>query len=58
MGNWISTSSKLAPISAASTIIGFLEFPLTILTLLKVVWEDISTAKSAENEITVHLLDS
>ncbi|KAL9087473.1 MAG: hypothetical protein Q9159_003610 [Coniocarpon cinnabarinum] len=55
MGNVVSSSAKLAPISFASTLISLLTFPTTLLTLLKVVWQDLSTIRAADYEITDYL---
>lgn len=53
MGNWISSSSKVAPISAASTILSFISFPITAATLVKVLWEDIQVLQGADAEVAV-----
>ena len=52
MGVTVSSQSSLAPISLASTIIGFLSFALTAATLVRVTWDNLSTFWSAPTEIT------
>lgn len=54
MGVTIS-HSVLAPISFASTLIGFISFAFTIATFLKVFWQSIITIKAAPDEITDYL---
>lgn len=51
MGVTVSTHSSLAPISLASTIIGFLSFVITAATLLRVSWDNLQTFWSAPTQI-------
>ena len=51
MGVTLSTHSALAPISLASTIIGFISFSFTVATFLRVFWDNISTILHAHDEI-------
>lgn len=51
MGVTLSTHSSLAPISMASTIIGFISFSFTIATFLRVFWDNITTITNAHDEI-------
>jgi hypothetical protein len=55
MGVTLSTHSTLAPLSLASTIIGFVSFSFTIATLLRVFWGNISTVLNAHDEIHDYL---
>ncbi|KAH0291658.1 hypothetical protein M436DRAFT_43469 [Aureobasidium namibiae CBS 147.97] len=55
MGVTLSTHSTLAPLSLASTIIGFISFSFTIATLLRVFWGNISTVLNAHDEIHDYL---
>ncbi|KAF2100327.1 hypothetical protein NA57DRAFT_73938 [Rhizodiscina lignyota] len=52
MGVTLSTHSTLAPISLASTIIGFVSFIITAATLLRVSWDNLQTVWAAPTEIT------
>jgi hypothetical protein len=49
----IDASAALAPISAASTIIGFISFAFTLGTFLRVFWGNIMTIMNARREIPV-----
>ncbi|MBE7180161.1 MAG: hypothetical protein INR71_02960 [Terriglobus roseus] len=51
MGVAISSHSALAPISLASTIIGFVSFAVTVATLLRVSWDNLATVAAAPTEI-------
>lgn len=51
MGVTLSTHSTLAPLSLASTIIGFVSFSFTVATLLRVFWGNILTILNAHDEI-------
>lgn len=51
MGVSISSHSSLAPISLASTIIGFASFAFTVATLLRVSWVNFETFSAASTEI-------
>ena len=51
MGVTISTHSTIAPISLASTIIGFISFVFTVGTATRVFWTEISTWSAAPREI-------
>lgn len=55
MGVTLSTHSTLAPISLASTIIGFISFAFTVTTWLRVFWENLHTLFEAESEIHGYL---
>lgn len=55
MGVTSSTHSTLAPLSLASTIIGFISFSFTVATLLRVFWGNISTVLNAHDEIHDYL---
>ncbi|KAI5211920.1 hypothetical protein AUEXF2481DRAFT_26793 [Aureobasidium subglaciale EXF-2481] len=55
MGITLSTHSTLAPLSLASTIIGFVSFSFTIATLLRVFWGNITTVTNAHDEIHDYL---
>ncbi|KAF2664085.1 hypothetical protein BT63DRAFT_100634 [Microthyrium microscopicum] len=55
MGVAISSQSQLAPISLASTIIGFISFAFTLATLLRVFWNELQTFSAAKSEIEDHL---
>ncbi|KAI5254089.1 hypothetical protein E4T42_02627 [Aureobasidium subglaciale] len=55
MGITLSTHSTLAPLSLASTIIGFVSFSFTIATLLRVFWGNITTVTHAHDEIHDYL---
>lgn len=52
MGVIISTNSTLAPISFASSVVGFVSFAFTLATFLKVVWQNLITL--AESSHNVH----
>lgn len=41
MGVAISTQSTLAPVSLASTVIGFVSFAFTVATAVRVFWENV-----------------
>ncbi|CAD0101126.1 unnamed protein product [Aureobasidium mustum] len=51
MGITLSTHTTLAPLSLASTIIGFVSFSFTLATLLRVFWGNITTILNAHDEI-------
>ena len=51
MGVAISTHSTLAPVSLASTIIGFISFAFTVGTATRVFWTEISTWSAAPSGI-------
>lgn len=51
MGVAISTHSTVAPVSLASTIIGFISFIFTVGTATRVFWTEISTFSAAGHEI-------
>ncbi|KAI9699524.1 MAG: hypothetical protein M1820_007155 [Bogoriella megaspora] len=51
MGVAISSQSSLAPVSLASTIIGFISFAFTVLTAIRVFWSNISTIRAAPTEV-------
>ena len=53
MGIHISRTAALAPISAASTVIGFVSFGVTVGTFLRVFWGNIQTVMHARREIPV-----
>jgi hypothetical protein len=55
MGVAISTHTSLAPISLASTIIGFVSFVFTIGTATRVFWGELSTWSAAPHEMEDHL---
>lgn len=50
MGVHLSTEASLAPISLASTLIGFISFAFTLATFLRVFWENVITLFGAKNE--------
>lgn len=52
MGVTVSSESTLAPVSLASTIIGFASFAVTVATLIKVFWDNVQTIFGAPTEIT------
>ncbi|OAG00850.1 uncharacterized protein CC84DRAFT_1053813, partial [Paraphaeosphaeria sporulosa] len=54
MGVTVSHTT-LAPVSLASTLIGFISFAFTLATFLKVFWQSIITLKAAPDEITDYL---
>lgn len=49
------SSSKLAPISYASTIVGFTSFAFTFFTFVKVFWETILTLWSAPKQMVGYM---
>ncbi|KAF2155279.1 hypothetical protein K461DRAFT_110933 [Myriangium duriaei CBS 260.36] len=49
MGN-VNSHASLAPISYASTIIGFISFTFTLATFLRVFWENLTTLGKANSE--------
>lgn len=49
------SSSKLAPISYASSIVGFTSFTFTFFTFVRVFWETILTLLSAPKQMKGHL---
>lgn len=49
------SSSKLAPISYASTIVGFTSFAFTFFTFVKVFWETILTSWSAPKQMVGYM---
>ncbi|KAF2427786.1 hypothetical protein EJ08DRAFT_332050 [Tothia fuscella] len=51
MGVALSTNSTLAPISLASTVIGFISFTFTVATALRVFWANFQTFVGASSEI-------
>ena len=51
MGLVLSTSTHVAPISLASTTIGFVSFTFTLATLLRVFWDNFQTMSNAPTEI-------
>ncbi|QIW98024.1 hypothetical protein AMS68_003542 [Peltaster fructicola] len=51
MGVVISTNSTLAPISFASSIIGFVSFAFTLGTFLKVVWVNLETVSEPAHDV-------
>lgn len=55
MGVAVSSHSALAPISLASTIIGFVSFAFTVTTWLRVFWQNLNTLFEAESEIHAYL---
>ncbi|KAF2812996.1 uncharacterized protein BDZ99DRAFT_568261 [Mytilinidion resinicola] len=55
MGVTLSTNSALAPISFASTVIGFISFAFTLATFLNVFWSNLLTFFSAPTEIHDYL---
>lgn len=55
MGVTLSTTSTLAPISLASTLIGFISFAFTLATLLKVLWVNFETLGEAPHEVHSYL---
>lgn len=57
MGVAISTHSSVAPVSLASTVIGFISFIFTIGTATRVFWGELSTWSAAPHEIEDHLTD-
>jgi len=58
MGIHISRTAALAPISAASTVIGFVSFGVTVGTFLRVFWGNIQTVMHARREIPVSALSA
>lgn len=50
MGVHLSKDASLAPISLASTVIGFISFAFTIATFLRVFWENLMTIFIANEE--------
>ena len=55
MGVTLSTHSSLAPISLASTIIGFISFAFTVATAVRVFWGNIKTVQAAPVEVPDYL---
>lgn len=55
MGVVISTNSTLAPISLASSIIGFVSFAFTLATFFKVVWINLETLSEPAHEVHTYL---
>jgi hypothetical protein len=51
MGVAVSKQASLAPISLASTIIGFLSFAFTVATFVRVFWANLMTIVNAPSEI-------
>ncbi|KAG9939307.1 hypothetical protein KCV02_g5137, partial [Aureobasidium melanogenum] len=51
MGVTLSTHTTVSPLALASTIIGFVSFSLTLATLLRVFWGNITTVFNAHDEI-------
>ncbi|KAI9661183.1 MAG: hypothetical protein M1821_009510 [Bathelium mastoideum] len=51
MGVTLSTHSSLAPVSLASTIIGFISFAFTVATAFRVFWGNIKTVQAAPTEV-------
>jgi hypothetical protein len=47
----MASGGSLPPISYASIVIGFVSFTLTLLTLLRVTWDNIQTLTSAPNQV-------
>lgn len=57
MGITISKDASLAPISAASSVIGFASFAFTLATFLRIVWGNLRTMMSANKEVRVRSPD-
>ncbi|KAK5121197.1 hypothetical protein LTR85_005681 [Meristemomyces frigidus] len=55
MGVTVSSHSALAPISLASTLIGFISFAFTLATFLKVLWVNFETLGEAQHEVHAYL---
>ncbi|KAF2493958.1 hypothetical protein BU16DRAFT_60559 [Lophium mytilinum] len=55
MGVTLSTHSALAPISLASSVIGFISFAFTLATFLNVFWSNLFTFFAAPTEIHDYL---
>lgn len=53
MGISVSKTAQLAPISAVSSVIGFISFAFTLGTFVRVFWENIWTLFQAKSEIPV-----
>lgn len=51
MGVVLSTHSTLAPVSLASSIIGFVSFAFTVATAVRVFWENLNTIWEAPQEV-------
>ncbi|KAK4543960.1 hypothetical protein LTR36_004734 [Oleoguttula mirabilis] len=55
MGVTLSSTSTLAPISFASTVIGFISFTFTLGTFIKVLWVNFETLGEAQHEVHAYL---
>ncbi|KAL2351081.1 hypothetical protein BJ546DRAFT_855806 [Cryomyces antarcticus] len=51
MGVTLSTLSTLAPVSFASTVVGFISLAITLLTFIRVFWDNLMTLASAPQEV-------
>lgn len=55
MGVVVSTNSTLAPISLASTIIGFVSFAFTLATFFRIVWTNLETFGEPQHAVHTYL---